>query len=101
MRTLHDSIETELLRPHDEIDVIGETGAHVFARRMLAADDQAQFHFSSSISRPRRHCLRVAEDASSGKPHAREEDAMTIEPMLTEEMPANALVARVLEEAGI
>src|SRR5215813_9456228 len=26
---------------------------------------------------------------------------MTIEPMLTEEMPANALVARVLEEAGI
>jgi thiamine pyrophosphate-dependent acetolactate synthase large subunit-like protein len=26
---------------------------------------------------------------------------MTIEPMLTEEMPASALVARVLEEAGI
>ena len=26
---------------------------------------------------------------------------MTIEPMLTEETPANALVARVLEEAGI
>jgi acetolactate synthase I/II/III large subunit len=28
-------------------------------------------------------------------------DAMTIEPMLTEEMPASALVARVLQEAGI
>ncbi|MFZ3236104.1 MAG: hypothetical protein WA184_12145, partial [Stellaceae bacterium] len=32
---------------------------------------------------------------------AREEQAMPIEPMLTEETPANALVARVLEEAGI
>jgi acetolactate synthase-1/2/3 large subunit len=28
-------------------------------------------------------------------------DTMTIEPMLTEEMPASALVARVLQEAGI
>jgi acetolactate synthase-1/2/3 large subunit len=28
-------------------------------------------------------------------------DAMTIEPMLTEEMPASVLVARVLQEAGI
>src|SRR5271156_223957 len=31
----------------------------------------------------------------------REDKAMPIAPMLTEEMPANALVARVLEEAGI
>src|SRR5437588_6756447 len=48
-------------------------------------------------------CLRAAEEARCGSGHAAasREDAMTIEPMLTEETPANALVARVLQEAGI
>src|SRR5487761_1543177 len=47
-------------------------------------------------------CLRRGADASSGRLHTpREENAMPIEPMLTEETPASALVARVLEEAGI
>jgi acetolactate synthase-1/2/3 large subunit len=47
---------------------------------------------------------RLSSDRQPGKlhHHARREDAtMAIEQMLTEEMPASALVARVLEEAGI
>ena len=39
--------------------------------------------------------------ASCAACQGRLQNAMTIEPMLTEEMPANALVARVLQEAGI
>ena len=37
----------------------------------------------------------------AGLPDAKGQNAMTIEPMLTEETPANVLVARVLQEAGI
>src|SRR5260370_20402597 len=48
-----------------------------------------------------RHCLPIVEDASSVDPYKREGNAMTIELMLTEEMPASAVVARVLQEAGI
>src|ERR1700736_6492620 len=44
MRAFDQRIEAELLGPHDEVDVIRETGAHVFTLTMLATNDQAQFH---------------------------------------------------------
>jgi len=44
MRALYKSVEAELLSPHDEVDIVRETGAHVLTRGMLAANDQAQFH---------------------------------------------------------
>src|SRR3984893_15409451 len=46
-------------------------------------------------------CLRPPDEASSALQPPREEVAMAIEQKLTEEKPASALVARVLEEAGI
>src|SRR6201996_1805140 len=101
MRALDQRIEAELFGPHDEVDVIGKPGAHVLALTMLATHDKAEFHSLPPISRRPGHCLPPSDDASSVEPHAREENAMTIEPMLTEETPANALVARVLQEAGI
>src|SRR6516162_916929 len=52
-------------------------------------------------SRESDHCLRIMTEASFRDIQREGENAMTIEPMLTEEMPASALVARVLEEAGI
>src|SRR6266446_6077329 len=48
-----------------------------------------------------RRCLTSLDEASSALQSPREEVAMAVEQMLTEEMPASALVARVLEEAGI
>src|SRR5881396_2089141 len=50
-------------------------------------------------SRTRPRCVRTPGEASFRRP--REERAMAIERMLTEEMPARVLVARVLAEAGI
>jgi hypothetical protein len=44
MRAFHQRIEAELLGPHDQVDVVCETGAHVVPRGMLAAYDQAEFH---------------------------------------------------------
>jgi hypothetical protein len=44
MRAFHQRIEAELLGPHDQVDVVCETGAHVVAGWMLAAYDQTEFH---------------------------------------------------------
>src|SRR5207344_336635 len=52
-------------------------------------------------SRESGRCLRTVAEASFGDIHHGRTSAMAIEQMLTEEMPASALVARVLEEAGI
>ena len=52
-------------------------------------------------SRESADCLRTMTEASFRDIQRERMRTMAIEQMLTEEMPASALVARVLEEAGI